>query len=148
MRDSGKAKSLLPLVVYLEHLILENGLADTPGLVEDVFDRVLLRLKSRYKSTTMNKKGGNNMSETQKTVENNKEVSLPQLCQNVRNTLPEIPEEVKARYEAIAEFINNEPSQLLMHSIVYILATTKHEKIRLEALRLLRDRLLDIGELY
>lgn len=57
MRDSGKAKSLLPLVVYLEHLMLENGLADTPGLVEDVFDRVLLRLKSGYKSTTMNKKG-------------------------------------------------------------------------------------------
>lgn len=57
MRDSGKAKSLLPLVVYLEHLMLENGLADTPGLVEDIFDRVLLRLKSRYKSTTMNKKG-------------------------------------------------------------------------------------------
>lgn len=57
MRDSRKAKSLLPLVVYLEHLMLENGLADAPNLVEDVFDRVLLRLKSRYKSTTMNKKG-------------------------------------------------------------------------------------------
>lgn len=70
------------------------------------------------------------------------------MCQNVRNTLPEIPEEVKARYEAIAEFINNNPSQLFMHSIVYILATTNDEKIRLEALRLLRDRLLDIGELY
>lgn len=88
------------------------------------------------------------MSETQKTVEHNKEVSLPQLCQNVIDTLPEIPEEVKARYNAIAEFINNEPSQLLMHSITYILATTKDEKIRLEALRLLRDRLLDMGELY
>lgn len=148
MQDSGKAKSILPLIVYLEHLLLENGLADAPNLVEDVFDRVLLRLKSRYKSTTMNKKGGNNMSETQKTVEKDAEVSLPQLCQNVSDTLPEIPEETKARYKAIAEFINNEPSQLLMHSIVYILATTKNEKIRLEALRLLRDRLLDTGELY
>lgn len=148
MRDSGKAKSLLPLVVYLEHLLLENGLADAPDLVEDVFDRVLLRLKSRYKSSTVNKKGGNNMSETQKTVEKKEEVSLPQLCQNVRNTLPEIPEEVKARYEAIAEFINNNPSQLFMHSIVYLLATTNDEKIRLEALRLLRDRLLDIDELW
>lgn len=88
------------------------------------------------------------MSETQKTVENNAEVSLPQLCQNVSDTLPEIPEDAKARYNAIAEFINNEPSQLLMHSITYILATTKDEKIRLEALRLLRDRLLDMGELY
>lgn len=88
------------------------------------------------------------MSETPKTVENNTEVSLPQLCQNVSDTLPEIPEEVKARYNAIAEFINNNPSQLLMHSIVYILATTKDEKIRLETLRLLRDRLLDTGELY
>lgn len=58
VKSGSKLKSLLPLVVYLEHLMLENGLADTPGLVEDVFDRVLLRLKSRYKSTTMNKKGG------------------------------------------------------------------------------------------